>query len=203
MPNQLCYCKKVARRIYKENSKKIWLYMKIISLLDKIVYFILHKMWYNILITSIENYTERGASKMHDALDVARYIINRETAQGRTVSNLRLQKLLYFIQCAFFGVFGKPCFGDEMEAWDYGPVVPKVYRKYKIYGSVMIPPSDEQDLFRETETNLINKMLDACAEKRTSDLVEITHAQSPWKDAYVPGMNNLICKDAIRKYMQR
>ena len=28
MPNQLCYCKKVARRIYKENSKKIWLYMK-------------------------------------------------------------------------------------------------------------------------------------------------------------------------------
>ena len=37
----------------------------------------------------------------YSALEVARYIIHHEAQQGRTVSNLRLQKLLYFVQVQF------------------------------------------------------------------------------------------------------
>jgi len=45
-------------------------------------------------------------------------------------------------------------------------------------------------------------MLDTCAAKQTGELVNITHMQAPWRDAYVPGMNNLISQDAIRQYVQ-
>ncbi|WP_425369318.1 Panacea domain-containing protein [Gemmiger formicilis] len=140
---------------------------------------------------------------VYKALDVARYIINHEATEGRTVSNLRLQKLLYFVQCAFLGVLGHACFNDIIEAWDYGPVVPDVYRKYKVYGGTMIPAdSVSKQKFDADEKNLVDLMLDTCAAKQTGELVNITHMQAPWRDAYVPGMNNLISQDAIRQYVQ-
>lgn len=78
---------------------------------------------------------------MYDALDVAKYIINYERSRGRTVSNLRLQKLLYFVQAQFLVTTQRACFCDEMEAWDFGPVVPNVYHVYKAYGSSSLPRS--------------------------------------------------------------
>lgn len=55
----------------------------------------------------------------YSALEVARYIIHHEAQQGRTVSNLRLQKLLYFVQAKFVvdGHDASPCFYEKMEAW--------------------------------------------------------------------------------------
>lgn len=66
-------------------------------------------LWYNISTIKTEH-EERGAEMMYNALDVARYIIDYEATQGRTVSNLRLQKLLYFVQCVFLGILGRLVF---------------------------------------------------------------------------------------------
>ena len=142
---------------------------------------------------------------MYNALDVARYIIDYEATQGRTVSNLRLQKLLYFVQCIFLGILGYACFSDKIEAWDYGPVIPDVYRKYKVYGATMIPSMGTltSSSLDEKSRFLINQTLNTCATKRTGELVKISHSQAPWKDAYVPGMNNVITQDSIRNYVQR
>ena len=45
---------------------------------------------------------------------------------GELVSNLKLQKLLYYVQGFHLAVFGEPLFEEEIEAWMYGPVVPSV-----------------------------------------------------------------------------
>lgn len=142
---------------------------------------------------------------MYSALEVARYIIAYESSQGRTVSNLRLQKLLYFVQSWFLAVTGRACFADDLEAWDYGPVVPEVYRRYKIFGSTMIPPLDktEQSNISIQDQQLIDSALEICAEQSTRRLVEISHNQDPWRNAYVPGMNNVITQDAILRYVGR
>ena len=76
---------------------------------------------------------------MYSAKEVARYIIDYSCDQGRTVSNLRLQKLLYFVQVEFLVNRGKACFKDEIHAWHYGPVVPEVYYEYRMYGPSTIP----------------------------------------------------------------
>ena len=76
------------------------------------------------------------------ALDIAKYIINHEHEEGREISNLRLQKLLYFIQAKFIVETGKPCFSDPIEAWDFGPVVTSVYHEYKLFGSFDIASTD-------------------------------------------------------------
>lgn len=161
-------------------------------------------LWYNIWIIEAEQ-KERGAEIMYNALDVARYIIDYEATQGRTVSNLRLQKLLYFVQCAFIGILGYACFDDNIEAWDYGPVVPKVYRAYKEYGSTVIPASSRplNNNFSDKDSAIIATMLSATSNRTTGELVDITHRQDPWRNAYVPGLNNVISQKAIADYAKR
>lgn len=144
-------------------------------------------------------------NKVYNALDIAHYIIKYEGLQGRTVSNLRLQKLLYFVQCTFLATSGAPCFSEDMEAWDYGPVVPEVYRKYKIFGSTMISEfSDDQNVkIVPADQKLIEMILDACGNRTTRQLVDISHHQDPWKNAYVPGISNIISKDAMLDYVRK
>ena len=49
---------------------------------------------------------------MYSAIDVARYIIAHCNRNGQTISNLKLQKILYFIQAEFLVVQDKPCFQE-------------------------------------------------------------------------------------------
>lgn len=123
---------------------------------------------------------------IYDALEVARYIIYHEEQAGRPVSNLRLQKLLYFVQAKFLVEKEKPCFDQRMEAWNFGPVVPKVYKAYRYYGSTPIPCEDESNDFsiQPSDREIIDSILDSCSRYATSTLVDITHAQDPWIHAH-------------------
>ena len=122
----------------------------------------------------------------YNALEVARYIIYHEEQAGRPVSNLRLQKLLYFVQAKFLVEKNEPCFTQKMEAWNFGPVVPKVYKAYRYYGNTPIPCEDESDDFsiRRSDRKIIDSMLDSCSQYATSTLVDITHGQDPWIHAH-------------------
>lgn len=69
---------------------------------------------------------------LYDVLDISRHIINYSDEKDYGVSNLKLQKLLYFVQ-AYFMLEKKdhaPCFHEKIEAWDFGPVVPEAYQEW-------------------------------------------------------------------------
>lgn len=142
---------------------------------------------------------------MYSAMDVARYIIAYEKTQGRPVSNLRLQKLLYFVQANFILSTGGPCFLTRMEAWNFGPVVPQVYQEYRIYGGTTIPVSPSTASLGAIDSKdkaPINSMLDKCGRISTTDLVTISHGQDPWMDAYHNPRSNEITVDAIERYFR-
>ena len=63
---------------------------------------------------------------MYSALNVAKYIIDKCTRENYPISNLQLQKILYYIQREFLQR-GPKAFPEEIEAWQFGPVVPEVY----------------------------------------------------------------------------
>ena len=132
---------------------------------------------------------------MYDVLEVCRHIINYCNDKDYGISNLKLQKLLYFIQ-AYFLIASpnhKACFYEPIEAWDFGPVVPVAYGEYKQYGSTNIPHIDYyynnswSNLFRsppikfndDVITSEDKLLIDAVIEKLKSysatDLVKITH----------------------------
>ena len=73
----------------------------------------------------------------YKASDIAKVLISRaEHASGgeELMTNMKLQKMLYYQQGFHLAYFGTPLFDEEIEAWMYGPVVPSVYDEYKNYG---------------------------------------------------------------------
>lgn len=143
---------------------------------------------------------------MYRVLDVAQYIIRRCHSQGRSISNLKLQKILYFVQAQYLVATGNKCFREEIEAWDFGPVVPEAYHYYKAYGSANIPTfrrlGENKEIISEEDRMIIDEIIDECSQRSASALVQITHNQAPWKDNYVPGWNNTIPAPEIKKYFE-
>ena len=137
---------------------------------------------------------------MYSAEIIAKYIIMRCNKLNKTISNLKLQKILYFVQAEFLVARNVPCFSNTIEAWDFGPVVPDVYHRYKVYGSANIPfnNQDEEFPFSDEEKALIDGIVDECAKYPASVLVEITHRQAPWRDAYLPYCNAIISTSSIK-----
>lgn len=156
----------------------------------------------------------------YKVLDVARYIINYSNNREYGISNLKLQKLLYFVQAEFLAFSDEktPCFDEEIEAWGFGPVVPCVYQEYKQFGSASIPTieeyyemSDDWEMVKRKFTdscilnnhkNLIDEIVDGFSEYSATALVNITHQQKPWSDVYEEGMNQIITKNSIRRYFE-
>ncbi len=153
---------------------------------------------------------------MNRVLDICRFIINYSNGQGYDISNLKLQKLLYFVQAYFLISVHELCFAEGIEAWDFGPVVPEAYHEYKRYGNMDIPPVTsyferernheltkhdfDEECIAPNNRRRIRDVVDNFAEYTASELVELTHGQSPWKDAYVPGENRLINRESIERY---
>lgn len=143
---------------------------------------------------------------MYSALSVANYIIDYCNSKGRGVSNLKLQKILYFVQAEFLVSTHAPCFNDPIEAWDFGPVVPSVYHKYKIYGAGIIPFSSEawpSERILDRDKKTIVSMVEQALPYSASQLVEITHSHDPWKNSYIRGYNNIISNESIRAYYEK
>lgn len=157
---------------------------------------------------------------MYNVLDVCRFIINYCDEKDYSLSNLKLQKILYFIQAYFLcsDETQRPCFSERIEAWDFGPVVPVAYHEFKRFGNTNIPkvvsfveydPSNfwnskvlkfNEDVISAQDKVIIKKLVDKFVKYSTTSLVNITHRQTPWKEAYIPGCGNIITHEAIRSY---
>lgn len=137
---------------------------------------------------------------MYSALEVARFVIEYCRKNGLLMSNLKLQKVLYFIQAEFLVRNGEPCFFERIEAWPFGPVVSNVYHEYKTFGSSNIYSnlSNFYDIAEE-DRNIIKDIVKACNRFSATQLVELTHNQAPWKNAYNNG-NRIITNDSILEY---
>ena len=142
---------------------------------------------------------------MYRALDIAHYIIQRCNTTNRTIINLKLQKILYFVQAEFLVTKNQPCFVEEIQAWDFGPVVPDVYYQYRMFGSANIPclgKNRAAQIISLGDKKILDGIIDECAKYSASALVELTHKQTPWIEAYKPGWNNEITKECIKEYFK-
>ena len=143
---------------------------------------------------------------MARAIDVAKFLLYLGAKDDKVndLSNLKLQKLVYYSQGASIYNNKKLLFSDPIEAWQFGPVVKEVYKEYNSYGSLPIDfkeLSDETDLISKN-FNLtpeeINAVLTAWTHFSRMDpwkLVESTHAEPPWKNAWRRGEEKISQED--------
>lgn len=136
----------------------------------------------------------------YKAMDIAKYIIDKCTTDRHPISNLQLQKILYYVQKAFLEN-GMLAFIDEIEAWQFGPVVPEVYYQYCGFGSLNIRMAYDICI-RQEYADMINPIVE---NKRCLDpwvMVEDTHMPGKaWDCIYNNGLGNhyIIPKELIRE----
>ncbi len=130
---------------------------------------------------------------MYNALDIARYVINYCNKKQKPISNLKLQKILYFLWIDYFKATQEYLFDNEIYAWKFGPVVPDVYYEFCAYGGVPIL-RDFQIEINNNDKEIIDATIDKCIELTPYQLVEKTHkSNTAWyKTVHDVGLKELI-----------
>lgn len=143
----------------------------------------------------------------HTAAQVAKWFLahNRIASLeegAEYISNLKLQKLLYYAQGSFLAVTGSPLFDDDIVAWEHGPVVKSVYQTYRKYGAEGIPFDEPFDMgkFSEEENALLTEVYDVFGQYSAWKLRNMTHEESPWKETQ---RNEVISQEKIKDYFVR
>ncbi|NFG59619.1 DUF4065 domain-containing protein [Clostridium botulinum] len=137
---------------------------------------------------------------MYTALEIAKYIINKCIKLNRPVSNLQLQKILYYVQGEYMKQNnGNSLFEDDIVAWQYGPVVPEVYYNYNFYSSSDISNIQEEVKLLPKEISIIDPVIEEKSNLSAWRLVQSTHSEIPWKETYEEGRQKVISKKCLRK----
>ena len=125
---------------------------------------------------------------------------------GDLMTDLKLQKMLYFAQCWHLVRYNEPIFLSVIEAWDHGPVVPEIYSEYKKFGRNPIPalPVD-YDAFTDHELETIMDVFAYYGRYSASGLREMSHQyDSPWANVYIPGIKHVeITQESMKSFYKR
>jgi len=157
----------------------------------------------------------------YDARVIANHMLDRADHVGVEVTNLALNKLVYFAHGTYFSTFSERLVKNSFEAWQYGPVVQVVYDAFKSYGSSRImgrarrfnPVEHAYEEITESVTPqdalIVDGVFDMFSSMTAGQLVALSHEEgSPWAmlwesaDLVVrPGM--VIRDDEIVAHMRR
>ena len=113
------------------------------------------------------------------AIDVAAYILLRKGA----MSAMKLQKLVYYSQAWSLVWDDEPLFRGRTEAWANGPVVPRLYEAHRGKFKVSNIPGGHSRKLNEVQRETVDAVVDFYGDKSPFWLSELTHQETPWKEA--------------------
>ena len=120
---------------------------------------------------------------MYSAIDIAKYAITYCMTMGTPISNLQLQKILYYLQ-VYYLKKGYSLFREEIYAWQHGPVVPEVYYMFCGYGASKIQNVYSVDVMAG-DTAYIDPIIERLRMIDPWKLVDMTHRPGqPWDMVY-------------------
>lgn len=124
----------------------------------------------------------------HSAKTIAKYILSlQDDDAGDLISNLKLQKLLYYCQGIYVAINSvhSPLFPDKIYAWEHGPVVKTVYREYRDYRKKALPVTVRPPMVA-SDAAVIDEVYRVFGKFSAWKLRQMTHSEMPWKKNYVP-----------------
>ena len=127
------------------------------------------------------------STQLYDIQDVCDYTIIRLDEAGESLSHLKLQKLLYYVQAWHLAIFAGALFDGRFQAWIHGPVNRDVYDRFRdtksLYASIAIGdvrPQFRTDNLQRDAIQHIDEVLEAYAGFSGSELEDMTHREDPW-----------------------
>lgn len=140
------------------------------------------------------------------AQTIAEWFLIRAASEGECLTQMKLQKLVYFAHGWHLGIYAEPLIADHIEAWRWGPVIKALYSRYADYGSRGLPSPHEihGDIDGRTDA-LLNKIWSEYKKHSARELSAMTHnPNTPWSNTYedVRPMR-IIPNDLIEQHYKR
>jgi uncharacterized phage-associated protein len=148
----------------------------------------------------------------HSYNEIADFFIALSNDTGNLITNLKLQKLMFYAQAWHLAIFEEPLFEKDFEAWVHGPVLVDLYHDYKNFKWHPIERNDLENKFKSIKNSLDDDVVEfleeLCEEYfglSAYELERLTHSEEPWQ--YARGelepdksSTKIIDKDLIKKY---
>ena len=131
------------------------------------------------------------------AIDVANYFVSLNSDGNLT--NLKVQKLVYYAYGLHLALYEKKLFDDEIEAWDYGPVIPALYHEFKEFNDYPIKLKELFDIdIIGDKKEFLQDVYTKYAKYNARTLCNLTHQKStPWDVVYHDKSSNYIINDEL------
>ena len=121
---------------------------------------------------------------MYYAIDIAKYIFTYADSKDYSITNLRLQKLLYFVYKEYLKQTGQYLFKDIFYAWEFGPVIHTVYKEFE-NTAVFIQKQYKYPKFEDSLIELINGVVEKYSQYPIDQLIYLsTLSKSAWEKAF-------------------
>ena len=139
---------------------------------------------------------------MISAQNVADYFLDKvDETIGDGISNLKLQKLVYYAQGFHLALHDEPLFSEPIKAWQHGPVVESLYHTYSELGSGSLPKPDVLRLvaFDDDTREVLDEVWNVYGQFSAWKLRDMTHAEPPWNET---PLNDEIPEERMRDYFK-
>lgn len=138
---------------------------------------------------------------------VAEYILKLAKDHNSPLTPMQVLKLVYISHGWQLGLYGRPLVNESIEAWQYGPVIPSVYHRFKKFGSRFIDefPASLPSGFDHSETSTMDQVFDGYGKRSGISLSSLTHEPgTPWSiTVEQSGIGAIISNDLIEDYYRR
>jgi uncharacterized phage-associated protein len=133
----------------------------------------------------------------YDVRGVANFVLDFAESEGAIMSNLAINKIVFFLHAYFLVQFGRPLVSAKIEAWDYGPVFRELYREFKSFGDQPIagragrisPENGRREVctydFSEDEQTFLRILARKYVQLSAGALVAMSHERGgPWDQVW-------------------
>ena len=114
------------------------------------------------------------------------YLINMFTKDNQEVTQLQIQKLMYFFEAYYMNVKNTDKLYDcNFNAWMFGPVAIPLYKEYRNFGEFPINLTEEKinigEQISKDKKDLLAELYKVFGKLSANQLVNLTHQiGSPW-----------------------
>lgn len=119
-----------------------------------------------------------------NALNVANYLLAHQLDDaGDAITNLKLQKLLYYAQGLYLAAHGAVLFPEPIEKWTHGPVVPVVFHHFEPLGNQPLQPDADfnSDSLTEAQREFLDEVYHVYGQFAAWKLRDMTQHDTPWQ----------------------
>lgn len=146
----------------------------------------------------------------YDSRAVANSILHYAKDTGKKLTPMQLIKLVYVANGWSLALLNRPLINEQIQAWQYGPVIPTVYRAFSHFGSAPITNYATDKLSKleftavleEDERRLITAVVNSYGHMHAFQLSNKMHEPgTPWTKTFnESGPYSEISQDLIKEH---